>query len=305
MKAAKIFILIVTILLSFHIVSALEIDSYKITSTPNGEEVHNIIELTITNDNPISLTEGSLTFALDTKITAVKDSFGPLEYTTKIDEEKQKVTFIFTTPIDTEESRVITLETTTYNIVQKEGYFEYLLVLVPTKEIHSFTHILKLENNGALREDQYLIVPDAQITENENTLFVEWATTLEEDTPTIFLVRFDQEIGTNWWKIFGITILLLATGILIGILTNTAWTRHKKQKALKAAKILNIREHAVLEYIIKNGPKKQYELVKKLNYTKSNMSKILKRLEMRGLIAVKKEGKVRIISVGEKISKEL
>ena len=61
----------------------------------------------------------------------------------------------------------------------------------------------------------------------------------------------------------------------------------------------------MLERIIRNPEIKQYELIKELGYTKSNMSKIIKRLELRGLVEVKKDGKVRILTVGEKIKKEL
>jgi uncharacterized membrane protein len=308
MNMKKIIFLIFILTLSFQGVSALEIDSYKITSTPiDGNHVENIIELTVTNDNTISMTEGTLNFALDTDIISIKDSFGELEYRIKQENDKQKTTFSFTTPIDAGESRVITAQTITYNIVQKEGYFEYLLVIVPAKDIASFTHILKLENNEALYNvrDAYLIVPEAQITETTEILFIEWTTSLETDKPTVFLARFDQEKGTNWWKIVGITVLGMFAGIILGIGANTAWLKHKQQKALNAAKILNVREQAVLEHIIKFAPVKQYDLVKKLGYTKSNMSKILKRLEFRALISVKKEGKIRIISIGDKLNKGL
>jgi uncharacterized membrane protein len=309
MKIKNILILIFTLILSFHMVSALEIESYKITTTPTDDNTaFNIIELTVYNDKETSLTEGSLNVAKDAQIHEIRDSYGVLKYTTKIKEEKQKLSFTFTTPINAQESRVITIETTTTNIVQRQGYFEYLLVLVPTKEITSFTHILKLKNDASLysmSEKQSLVIPSASITETEEEIFIEWKTPLAANDPTIFLARFDQDIGTNWWRVFGIIILALLVGILIGISVHKIHIQHKKRKALNAAKILNIREQAVIEYIIKNGSTKQSELVRKLDYTKSNMSKILKRLELRELIMVKKEGKVRIISVGDKIGKNL
>ena len=74
---------------------------------------------------------------------------------------------------------------------------------------------------------------------------------------------------------------------------------------MKATNILNEREKAVLALIIKNPEIKQYEIIKQLGYTKSNMSKIIKRLEFRGLVTVKKEGKIRILTLGEKMKKGL
>ncbi len=305
MNRRIIFILAVLTLLSFQIVSALEITSYKITATPNnGNAIENIIELTILNNKEEALTSGTLNFAVDAEIESMSDSFGEVLFSSIIDGEKQKVPFTFAKPIDAGESRILTIKTTTYNIVQKEGYFEYLLVIVPSKNIASFTHTLKLSSEIVLDEENAIIVPDATIIETEHYTFIEWNAALQEDVPSVFLARFEQN-GVNWWKWFGITLLLVGPGVLVGIAGNKLFAHWKQKKALRMTNILNVREKAVLDEVIRNPCIKQYELVKKLGYTKSNMSKILKRLELRELLTIKKDGKVRILTVGKKLEKEL
>ncbi|MEK6867718.1 MAG: helix-turn-helix domain-containing protein, partial [Nanoarchaeota archaeon] len=300
----------ITIVLCFHIVSALEIESYKITATPiDGNYVENVVELTVFNNKEAEVSQGSLTLAKDAEIIAIADSYGSLQYTVEEETENKKVTFTFEIPIKASEERVVTLQTKTYNIIQKEGYFEYLLVLVPSKDIVLFTHILRLEKDVDLYRTSAgknnVIIPDANITETETNIIIEWKEELQEDTPTVFLVRFSQETGINYWKWFGVIIIIGGIGALIGIGGTKVHAKHRQNKALKATNLLNEREKAVLERIIRNPEIKQYELIKELGYTKSNMSKIIKRLELRGLVEVKKDGKVRILTVGEKIKKEL
>ncbi|MBI5072687.1 winged helix-turn-helix transcriptional regulator [Candidatus Woesearchaeota archaeon] len=311
MKNKIIILTILIILFGFQIVSALEIQAYKITATPEtsatATAVDNIIELTIKNDNTIPVATGSLTFALDAEIEAIRDSYGSIEYAETDLEDSKKISFTFTIPINPGESRILTVQTKTHNIVEKEGYFEYLLVVVPPKEIPSFIHILKLNKDVVLKSTTAgtIIVPDATITETDEYTIIEWDASLEKDKPTVFLVRFSEDIGINYWKWFGIIVILIAIGVLGGVTGSRVYHHRKQKKALKATNILNEREKAVLNIIIKNPDIRQYEVVKQLGYTKSNMSKIMKRLEFRGLIQVKKEGKVRILNVGETLKKQL
>ena len=309
MKQTTFVILVSILFLSFQTVSAIEIESYKISATPvDGNYVENIIEVTLLNNKETSVTQGSLNLAKDAELTAISDSYGYLSYITEQEEENQKITFMFDIPVQQNEKRVLTLQTKTYNLVQKEGYFEYLLIFVPSKDIASFTNVLRLDKNAELystKEGNYILVPEANITETETNIIIEWNQMLQKEVPAIFLVRFSQETGINYWKWFGIIVITAAIGAGLGILGNKLYGKHKQAKALKATNILNEREKAVLSLIIKNSNIKQSELVKQLGYTKSNMSKIIKRLEFRGLIEVKKEGKIRILNVGETIKKQL
>ena len=310
MNPVKKILYLITLILCFHIVSALEIESYKITATPiDGNYVENVVELTIFNNKEGEVSQGSLTLAKDAEILAITDSYGPLQYTVEEETENKKLTFTFEIPIKGSEKRVVTLQTKTYNIIQKEGYFEYLLVLVPSKDIVSFTHILRLEKDVDLYSTSAgknnVIIPDANITETETNLIIEWQQELQENVPAVFLVRFSQETGINYWKWFGIIIIIGSIGAVIGVVGTKVHAKYRQNRALKATNLLNEREKAVLERIIKNPEMKQYELIKQLGYTKSNMSKIIKRLELRGLVEVKRDGKVRILKIGEKIRKEL
>lgn len=316
MKSWGFIITVFVFLLSFHAVSALEIESYKITAEPvDGNYVKNIIELTILNDKESALSQGTLTFAKDAEIESISDSYGEITYSTVQNTDSQKVSFTFTIPIKSAEKRILSIKTKTQNIIQKEGYFEYLLVIVPPKDIQSFVHILKLDKDAELsaaaqgleeaEQEDFVLVPDAFVTETEQNIVIEWNVALQKDVPTVFLARFHQETGINYWKWFGIGVIILASGALFGVAGNRLYTQYKQNKALNATNILNEREKAVLDIIIKNPEIKQYEVVKQLGYTKSNMSKIIKRLEFRGLIAVKKEGKVRILNIGEQMKKQM
>ncbi len=292
-------------------VSALEIDSYKITATPETSSissvVNNIVELTIKNDKPIPVVTGALTFALDAEIEDIRDSYGQITYNETNQDENKKVSFLFTIPINPGETRILTVQTKTHNIVEKEGYFEYLLVVVPPKEIPSFVHILKLNKNVELKSTTAgtVIVPDATITETDQYTVIEWDTSLTKNQATVFLARFSEDVGINYWKWFGIIVLFVTGGIILGAAGNKMYLHRNQKRALKATNILNQREKAVLDLIIKNPNIRQYDIVKQLGYTKSNMSKIIKRLEFRGLIEVKKEGKIRILNVGETLKKHL
>jgi len=295
------------VICSFQIVSAMEIESYKITATPvNGNYVENVIELTIRNDKQTQLINGTLTLAKDAEVLNIADSFGQVNFFTDEQTDNQKLFFSFTIPIEPNETRVVRLETKTYNIIMKEGYFEYLLVIVPSKSIPSFIHILKLDKDVQLYsvEENIIIIPDATVIETKDNVVIEWNVKLDAHHPEIFLVRFYQETGINYWKWGFIFLIILLAGIIVGIVSNKGYGYYKQQKALKATNILNEREKAVLELIIKNPEIKQYEIIKQLGYTKSNMSKIVKRLEFRGLIEVKKEGKLRILTIGQKLKEQ-
>ena len=301
--------LLIFLLLSFQTVSALEIESYKITAAPSNDDVANSIEITINNTKTSALTQGILHLAKDAEIEGIRDSYGTLSYNLTEQEEDLKVSFSFSIPVQPNEARVVTLETTTHNVVQKEGYFEYLLVLVPSTDIENVVHIVKLDKEAVLyntAKDEgkdYLIVPDATVSETADNIVIQWQSSLTKDTPSVFLVRFAQETGINYWKWTAILLLTLIFGAGLGIGAQQLYVYRKQQKALNATNILNEREKAVLALIIKNPEIKQYELIKQLGYTKSNMSKIIKRLELRGLVAVKKEGKIRILTLGEKMKK--
>ena len=301
--------LLIFLLLSFQTVSALEIESYKITAAPSNDDVANSIEITINNTKTSALTQGILHLAKDAEIEGIRDSYGTLSYNLTEQEEDLKVSFSFSIPVQPNEARVVTLETTTHNVVQKEGYFEYLLVLVPSTDIENVVHIVKLDKEAVLyntAKDEgkdYLIVPDATVSETADNIVIQWQSSLTKDTPSVFLIRFAQETGINYWKWTAILLLTLIFGAGLGIGAQQLYVYRKQQKALNATNILNEREKAVLALIIKNPEIKQYELIKQLGYTKSNMSKIIKRLELRGLVAVKKEGKIRILTLGEKMKK--
>jgi uncharacterized membrane protein len=114
---------------------------------------------------------------------------------------------------------------------------------------------------------------------------------LKANNVEVFLVRYRAE-KTNYLRL---VLLFLTTSLVLaalGVLGNRALKAHRRRKALEALKILNERERRVLEEIIKENGIKQYVLLERLGYTKSSLSKILSKLQARGLIKKKKIGKI-------------
>ncbi|MBI5253423.1 MAG: MarR family transcriptional regulator [Euryarchaeota archaeon] len=282
---------------------AAEFKSYKIVAEVEGDTVNKDFVITLFNDAEIELKAATISAPLDSEIIFVRDSYGDLPY--KIFRERNiKIIFNFTTPLKPKEERLLLVKLSTKSLVtKKEDYFEYLLVFTPKQDIADFEHVLKLPKDAKLYSPGggfQMVIPEAELSKQYPTPTLVWKAQLKQNNPEVFLVRYKTEEGDALRKIGFSLALILVAGVLLFSL-GKAKEKYQKRRTLESLKILNERERRVLEEIISSEGIKQYELLAKLEYTKSSLSKILARLEARGLIRKKKIGKVNRWYAGERL----
>jgi uncharacterized membrane protein len=280
-------------------VHAVEYRSYKIIAEVAEDVVSEELVITLQNDGPDELTSGTVSVPQDSEILSVRDSYGALAYTTSGD-KGLKIDFSFGVPVKPGEERLVIINLLTRSlVVKKEGYFEYLLVLTPKSDMPDFEHVLKLPEDAELyspKESFSLVVPEANVTGNT----VVWEVGLYANMPEVFLARYRTDSGYTWRP--AAFVLLSAFALVVfGISVKKTIEAMQKKKTLNSLNILNERERRVLEGIVKNEGIKQYELLEELGYTKASLSKILTRLEARGLVKKRKVGKVNRLYPGEKL----
>ncbi len=276
-------------------------------ATPSNDYVENIIEISLFNNKEIAVQNSEINLASDSEIISIIDSFGELNYET-LKTDNLKVVFEFTTPIEPGDSRTLIIKTkTSNNLIDKGDYYEYSLISKPSSNINDFEHILTLPRDVFLYTDEssftQLVIPDAEITTQNSNIMIKWDLPLTKDETTVFIARFKQTEKPNYLIYIFLTITILLIGVLLGIIINSLYQKSKKRKAMKAADILNEREKAVLKVVIEKPGIKNSELKHKLGYTKSSLSKIIRKLELRGLIETKKYGKIKELYIGERMKK--
>lgn len=287
-------LLLAAFILSIPIVAALEFESYQITSEAKDTTTEEDYIITLRNNGDKELKSFFITFPLDAQVLSVRDSYGDLAYTTERD-KSLKLSFTFAPSIRPGEKRLLFISIETDGrITWKGDYYEYLLVLTPKQDLLDFELVLKLPSGANLyapREGFKVLVPEAEFIEGYETPTLSWKRVLKADNPEVFLVRY-RAGRANTLQTIGVALGALgAIGALTLIARKALAIRHRK-RAIAALKILNEREKRILEEIIKNDGIKQYVLLERLDYTKSSLSKILSKLEARGLVRKKKIGKI-------------
>ena len=294
---------LLTLLLIFSITPhahAVEYRSYKIIAEVAEDAVHEELVITLLNDGSSELTSGTVSVPQGSEILSVRDSYGELVYAAT-DEKGLRIDFSFDVPVKQGEERLIIINLLTSSLVtKKEGYFEYLLVLTPKSDMPDFEHVLKLPSDATLyspKESFSLIVPEGGVAEDGT---ITWKVKLYANMPEVFLARYRTDDSDNWRTVL-LVFLGIFAAIVSGILVKKARTARQQKKTVDSLSILNERERQVLEVIVKKEGIKQYELLEELGYTKASLSKILTRLEARGLVRKKKFGKVNRLYPGEKL----
>ncbi len=74
-----------------------------------------------------------------------------------------------------------------------------------------------------------------------------------------------------------------------------------KEQILKSLNILNEKEKKIIEYVLNNEGCLQSDLQKETGYSKSNLTKIIHKLEFRALLKKKNIGKINRLYLGEKV----
>ena len=76
---------------------------------------------------------------------------------------------------------------------------------------------------------------------------------------------------------------------------------HNEEGKQMAVNLLNEKERIVMQYIVNNEGCLQSNLQKEVGYSKSNLTKIVKKLEFRALIKRHKIGKINKLYLGAKV----
>ncbi len=298
LKAALVFLLILSVSSTAH---AVEYRSYKIIAELAGDAVNEELVISLLNDGASELTSGTVSVPRGSEILSVRDSYGGLEYTTSID-RGLRIDFSFDVPVKQSEERIVIIKLLTKSLVtKKDGYFEYLLVLTPKRDIPNFEHVLKLPEDARLyspKESFSLVVPEASAIQEDGTII--WRTELYANVPEVFLARYKLDSSSIWQTAFFV-VFALGMVVVFGVVASKVGVARRRKKTLDSLNILNERERQVLEEIVRNEGIKQYELLDKLGYTKASLSKILAKLEARGLVKKKRFGKVNRLYPGESL----
>ncbi|MEK6977642.1 MAG: MarR family transcriptional regulator [Candidatus Hydrothermarchaeota archaeon] len=281
---------------------AVELKSYKIVAEIQGDIVREELFITLQGDASPDLRQGFLSLPPEAEVLGVRDTYGPLPYQVARD-AYQRLSFNFSTPLRPGGERLVMIDLRAAGqIKEKEGYREYLLVFTPRQDIPEFEHLLKLPKGAELHAPQgfQASIPVANITVQEGVPILSWRQTLVANRPEVFLVRYRGEESMGWRSLL-LPALVFLVSIPLGFLVSRFLILHRKRRLMDSFKILNERERQVLEEVVKHEGIKQYELLERLGYTKSSLSKILDRLEGRGLVKRRKLGKVNRLYPGEEL----
>ncbi|MBI4344241.1 MAG: MarR family transcriptional regulator [Euryarchaeota archaeon] len=281
---------------------AVELKSYKIVAEIQGDIVKEELLITLQRDASTDLRQGFLSLPPEAEVLGVRDTYGPLSYQVARD-TYQRLSFNFSAPPRPGEERLVMIDLRAAGqIKEKEGYREYLLVFTPRQDIPEFEHLLKLPKGAELHAPQgfQASIPAANITSQDGAPILSWRQTLVANRPEVFLVRYRGEESMGWRSLLLPALAFLAS-LAVGFTVSRLLIFHRKRRLVDSFKILNERERQVLEEIVKNEGIKQYELLERLGYTKSSLSKILDRLEGRGLVKRRKLGKVNRLYPGEEL----
>ncbi len=287
-------ILLAVFLLSIPPAVALEFESYQITAEVKDLTTKEDYILTLRNTGEKELRSFFITFPLDAEVLSVRDSYGDLEYKEERD-RSLTLSFDFAPSIKPGGKRLLFISLETKSRVAWRGdYYEYLLVLTPRQDLRDFELVLKLPAGASLyapREGFKVLVPEAEFAEGYSTPTLSWKMELKADNPEVFLVRY-RAGKSNTMQAIAVALAALGALAALALIARKAMVTRQRRRALGALKILNERERRILEEIIKNDGIKQYILLEHLEYTKSSLSKILSKLQARGLIRKKKIGKI-------------
>lgn len=287
-------ILLTIFLLILPAAEAATFESYKIVAEIKDGTTEEEYFITIINDAANELKSSTILFPVDAVITSVRDSYGDISYTTQRD-SSLKLNFEFTTPIKPGEKRLLLISMKTNSrVIWKGDYYEFLLVFTPRQDIADFELTLKLPPSAVLyspKKDFQVVVPETPLAQGYPAPTLKWNMNLRADNVEVFLVRYKAE-KTDYLRTILLLLAASLTLILAALIGNRALKIRRQKKALDSLKILNARERRVLEEIIKENGIKQYVLLERLGYTKSSLSKILSKLQARGLIRKKKIGKI-------------
>lgn len=131
---------------------------------------------------------------------------------------------------------------------------------------------------------------------------IEWQT----NTSTQYVVQLRQTEQRSTW--FYLVAAILAVFVLIGVFAllllfviRPLREKWRVEQTLKKCKVLQEKEQEIMRHIIMHPGVYQHTLIKELQLLKSNGSKLISKLEQRGLITRKRLGKINALYPGERL----
>ncbi len=233
----------------------------------------------------------------ETDILYVKTRYGAIQY--DIDENgKLRIGNVSSSPYMHNDEIEVGMSGGT-RVARKGDMIEYLLVFIPVQNITSFEHVLKLPENSMISK----VVPEAEILHENGRTAIYWKTgDVAVGDTAVFLVRFAREESMLWGYVIA-AIALVALGSITGWILHSAFKEYRKRRLVSSLALLNEKDEKVMSAVVRSGKGgiMQGELLRGTQYSKSNLSKIINRLEERGLLAKKKNGKIQRIMPGPKL----
>lgn len=178
---------------------------------------------------------------------------------------------------------------------------EYVLVFAPAGNASSFEHAVKVPASSGI----VAVAPQAEMLQENGRTVVYWkpgSWGAEGGGPTVFLVRFVKE-ESKLFEYALAAVALVSFGLLAGRASGAAFKEYRKRKLVLSFGLLNEKDEKVLTAVVKSGEGgiPQGELLRGTQYTKSNLSKIIDRLEARGLLEKRKNGRMQRVLPGPKL----
>lgn len=172
-------------------------------------------------------------------------------------------------------------------ISESEFLFSYTSPRITAKEMK--VKVALPEETRIVDKGSLLVSRPVFISTDGRRIFLEWIKELSEEEFTSF-VQYNKA-KTEYPNIFLIVSIVLAAGFIIG------YKLKKVKKAKIIKEVLSEDERIIVDEISKRGEAMQDELRKTTNFSKTKVSKILRNLEMKGIVLktpYKKTNKIKL-----------
>ncbi len=144
------------------------------------------------------------------------------------------------------------------------------------------------------RKEPNAVPAPSRISTNGRSIMLSWNFSGADSTDISIFYKGDSGGDPNYSAIIAISVILVvASGML-------AFVHFRKKAITEIEELLSGEELKILEQI-KSGVKKQKEIAESLEFSKSKMSKLARRLEEKGLIERKPHFKTNLLEITAKI----
>ncbi len=265
------------------------ISYFEINTNIEGSYAYSNYFIQVNNINDC-ISNLSLSLPEDSKLYFVKDQFGNLNYSLL------NTTLIIYFSDCTYNRTTIMFKLRSKQVDQtSHTSYRYIFNFIPHNKITTFQHILKLSvNNNSI----YFISPKTRPFIRDSTVIFTW-TSHNLSGNKIFLVKYHLNKKHHLFYILIIAAFILSFFVVFKLVFYII----SRKAMLSKLELLNEKEKKIVMEVFKKPGITQTIITKRLNLTKSNISKIISKLEFRGVLKRKAEGKINRLYIGEKLRK--